>query len=45
MSTLRIEPLDGSAVATLVGGSTADDPWSLELISLLDPTSSQAEVG
>ncbi len=36
MSTLRIEPLDGGAVASVIGGSTADDPWSLELMDLLD---------
>jgi|GEM_PF-844297 len=35
MSTLRIEPLDGSAAATVVGGSSADDPWSLEVMALL----------
>jgi hypothetical protein len=45
MSTLRIEPLDGGAPATVVGGSSADDPWSLEVMALLDPSASPAEVG
>jgi hypothetical protein len=39
MSTLRIEPRNDGAVATVVGGSTADDPWSLEVMALLDPRS------
>jgi hypothetical protein len=35
MSTLKIEPLlDGSTI-TVVGGSSADDPWSLEVMGLL----------
>ena len=42
MSTLRIEPLDGAAVITLAGPSTADDPWSRALMALLDPTPTAA---
>jgi hypothetical protein len=38
MSMLRIEPLDGGPVVHLVGPSTADDPWSLAVMALLDPS-------
>lgn len=38
MSMLRIEPLDGGPVLHLVGPSIADDPWSLAVMSLLDPS-------
>lgn len=38
MSMLRIEPLDGDPVVHLAGPSTADDPWSLALMALLDPS-------
>jgi len=34
MPTLKIEPFEGPA-ATVVGGSSADDPWSREVMSLL----------
>jgi hypothetical protein len=37
-TTLRIEPLDGGAVVRLAGPSTADDPWSLAVMALLDPS-------
>jgi hypothetical protein len=37
MTSLRIEPLDGGAVINLTGPSTADDPWSLAVMALLDP--------
>lgn len=35
MSTLKIEPLLGGSTTTVVGGSSADDPWSLEVMGLL----------
>jgi hypothetical protein len=35
MSTLNIEPLQGGPTITVVGGSSADDPWSLEVMGLL----------
>lgn len=33
-------PLDGGATASVVGGSVADDPWSLEVMDL--PTGARA---
>jgi hypothetical protein len=42
MSTLRIEPLDGGAVVHLTGPSTEDDPWSLAVMALLDPSPTTA---
>ncbi len=45
MTTLRIEPLDGGAVVNLAGPSTADDPWSLAVMALLDPHPTPARVG
>jgi hypothetical protein len=44
MTTLRIEPLVGGAVVHLAGPSTADDPWSLALMALLDPSPTSARV-
>ncbi len=44
MSTLRIEPLDGGTVVHLVGPSIADDPWSLAVMALLDPSPTSAGV-
>ncbi len=38
MTTLRIEPLDGGTVVHLAGPSVADDPWSLAVMALLDPS-------
>jgi hypothetical protein len=35
MSTLKIEPLGDGPTNTVVGGSSADDPWSQEVIGLL----------
>lgn len=35
MSTLVIKPLDGGPVATVVGGSNVDDPWSAEVMNVL----------
>jgi hypothetical protein len=43
MTTLVINPLGGGATATVIGGSTADDPWSLEVIDLLAPDPSLTE--
>jgi hypothetical protein len=34
MSTLKIKPFEGPA-ATVVGGSSADDPWSRGVMELL----------
>jgi hypothetical protein len=45
MSTLRIEPVDGGEVVHLAGPSTADDPWSLAVMALLDPSPTSARVG
>jgi hypothetical protein len=45
MTTLRIEPLGGGAVVHLTGPSTADDPWSLAVMALLDPHPTSARVG
>jgi hypothetical protein len=45
MTTLRIEPLDGGAVVHLAGPSTADDPWSLAVMALLDPSPTSAPAG
>ena len=42
MTRLRIEPLDGGPVAHLAGPSTADDPWSLAVMALLDPSPTAA---
>jgi hypothetical protein len=44
MSMLRIEPVDGGDVVHLVGPSVADDPWSLAVMALLDPSSTSAQV-
>jgi hypothetical protein len=44
MTTLRIEPVDGGAVVHLAGPSTADDPWSLAVMALLDPSPTAAQV-
>jgi hypothetical protein len=44
MSTLRIEPLDGGPVITLAGPSTVDDPWSLQVMALLDPSPTSVKV-
>jgi hypothetical protein len=38
MSMLRIEPVDGGEVVHLIGPSIADDPWSLAVMALLDPS-------
>jgi hypothetical protein len=35
MSTLKIEPLGDGPTNTVVGGSSADDPWSQEVMGLL----------
>jgi hypothetical protein len=45
MSRLRIEPLDGGPVVHLAGPSSADDPWSLAVMALLDPSPTSAPVG
>jgi hypothetical protein len=42
MSMLRIEPLAGGAVVHLSGPSIADDPWSLAVMALLDPSPTSA---
>lgn len=42
MSMLRIEPVDGGEVVHLIGPSIADDPWSLAVMALLDPTATSA---
>jgi hypothetical protein len=44
MSTLRVEPLDGGPVLTLAGPSTVDDPWSLQVMALLDPSPTSVKV-
>jgi hypothetical protein len=42
MSMLRIEPVDGGEVVHLIGPSVADDPWSLAVMALLDPSPTSA---
>jgi hypothetical protein len=42
MSMLRIEPVDGGEVVHLIGPSIADDPWSLAVMALLDPSPTSA---
>ena len=44
MSMLRIEPVDGGEVVHLIGPSIADDPWSLAVMALLDPSPTSAQV-
>jgi hypothetical protein len=41
---LRIEPLDGGTVLRLAGPGLADDPWSLAVMMLLDPSPTSAQV-
>jgi hypothetical protein len=42
MSVLRIEPVDGGEAVHLIGPSIADDPWSLAVMALLDPSPTSA---
>jgi hypothetical protein len=42
MSMLRIEPFDRGEVVHLIGPSIADDPWSLAVMALLDPSPTSA---
>jgi hypothetical protein len=45
MTKLRIEPLGGGPAASLVGASSVDDPWSLELMRLLVGSAPALAVG
>jgi hypothetical protein len=41
---LRIEPLDGGTVLHLAGPGVDDDPWSLAMMMLLDPSPTSSQV-